>query len=112
GHDLELGAALPVGGGPLVVAEPAGDGHLAAFGQVLAAGGGEGVEGDDVDEVGGVLIGAAAGDGEAEGGGLVLLSGSAVGVGGQAADELNGVHGVPPTRVGGGLGSWPPRRPG
>ena len=63
GHDLDLGAALAVPGGPLRQAQFADHGDLSAPGEVLGAGGGQLVEADDVDEVG--AVGAGAGDGEA-----------------------------------------------
>jgi hypothetical protein len=61
GDYLEAGPAFALSGGPFVEVEPADHGHLAALGQVFAAGGGQLVEGDDVDEVGRVGAG---GDGE------------------------------------------------
>jgi hypothetical protein len=94
---LEAGAALAFPAGPLVEVEPSDHGHLTTLGQVLAADGGQLVEGHDVDEVG--TVRALPGDGEAEGGRLVLLSGVGLEVSGQAADQSDTVHGGSPSNV-------------
>jgi hypothetical protein len=72
GDDPEARAALALTAGPLVEVQATHHGHFPALGQVLATGGGQLVEGDDVDEVG--AVGTGAGDGEAEGRRLVLLA--------------------------------------
>src|SRR5205085_2797849 len=71
GDDLEAAAALAVPALPFVGPELPDDGDLPAFGEPFGAGGGQLVEGEDVDEVGDAAD--LAGHGEAEGGGLVLL---------------------------------------
>src|SRR5581483_2009914 len=89
-HNLNLRTLLAGVGGPLVEPEPAGDGHLAALDQIVAAHLGQSVEGDDIEVVGGLAAGAV--HGEAEGGGFVLVADPAGRVSGQAADELAGVE--------------------